>query len=300
MYMKYFNEAAFNILVALGRPFGGIRPRRIYHWLARGAHDSPSFSWIRDKWGNELFLSPYYLIDREIIFAGTYDLNLNLILEKLVKPGMICIDIGANIGEVSLHLGKLTSPHGRIYAIEAVRSVFGRLRENVTQNRLDGVVSCYNVAISKEKGTTTIKYADSSKENQGMGSLVDDELSVINKCGTVHTISIDEFLEEHNVEKIDLVKVDIQGAEPYLLEGGRRCFKTIGPDILMEVSSSLLQKTGKTPADLLAMIEDYGYKSFVVKRGRIKASIDSRTVSPLIEADNIFCTKTDAHVIKLS
>ena len=63
----------FRAACAVGRPFGGIRPRRIYDWLGRLAHPVAEFDWRRNRWGDELYLSPHYHIDRNILIFGTYD-----------------------------------------------------------------------------------------------------------------------------------------------------------------------------------------------------------------------------------
>jgi hypothetical protein len=110
--MRAIYRLLYEIACIIGRPIGGIRPRRIYDILGRRIFTKPEFAWHRNRWGDELFLSPYYDIDRQILIFGTYDPDLHAIIEHLVKPGMICCDIGANIGEVALHLAHRVQPGG--------------------------------------------------------------------------------------------------------------------------------------------------------------------------------------------
>jgi FkbM family methyltransferase len=279
--------AAFTFLSFLGRPFGGVRPRRIYNWLAKRAYPAPQFKWVRNRWGHELFLSPYYFLDRHIIFAGTYSLDLHQLLERIVTPGMVCLDLGANIGEFTLHLAKLVTPSGKVYAFEPIESNFARLVSNVGHNHLDKVVKCLQLAVSNKTGCSSIKHAELVNENQGLASLVDDEPSVINLCADVETITLDDFRRQYKLDHIDVIKCDIQGAEIYMLEGGSKVFSELSPDILMEVSPTILSKMGKSPDDLFGMAQGYGYDVFAVQSGgRISE------ITPVTHYTDVFCTKS--------
>lgn len=128
--MNSLYRIAFRLLCLAGAPIGGIRPRRMYHWLARRGWHHPEFKWYHDRRGQKLLLSPHIHLDRCIIAFGEYDKELHLGLELCVKPGMTCFDIGANIGAVSLHMLKLVGRRGRVHAFEPVPPVFERLIGN--------------------------------------------------------------------------------------------------------------------------------------------------------------------------
>src|SRR4051812_23750848 len=98
-----FYRMAFRALARIGRPIGGVRPRRMYNWLARrGFHSyrENDFVWQCDRWGSELKLSPFYLVDRDILVTGSYEEPLHRLIRDRVRPGMVCFDVGANIGAV--------------------------------------------------------------------------------------------------------------------------------------------------------------------------------------------------------
>ncbi len=69
-----FHRFVYHTLITLGRPIGGIRPRRIYDTLGRKAYPTPDFHWTRDHWGIELNLSHHFHIDRNILIMCDYDL----------------------------------------------------------------------------------------------------------------------------------------------------------------------------------------------------------------------------------
>ena len=284
-------EFAFKILAVVGRPVGGIRPRRIYNWLGRRAFITPEFEWYRNVWDCELWLSPYYALDRSIIAFGSYDMELHLFLDRTVGSGMTCMDIGANIGEVTLHLAKKVAPNGRVYAFEPVAPLYTRLKKNVIKNGLDGVVSLHQTAISNQTGWAVMSYADETKENQGMGSLVNLENQVTKLSQETSTITLDDFVKEHDIKNIDLMKIDIQGAEGHLLEGGQDLFNRLSPDLLIEISPTDLSCAGLNSRGLCRMIENYGYHIYTIKGGSVERLVYADRVSADFSSSNVFCTK---------
>src|SRR4051794_596798 len=169
--MRWPFRIAYHTAVALGRPIGGLRPRRVYDILGRRAFARPEFKWSRNRWGHELHLSPYYHIDRNILILGTYDLALHLALERLLKPGMVALDVGANLGEMALHMGALVGKEGRVYAFEPAPPTYGRLVEHVERNGLGEVVTPLAVALSDRTGTLELAYPDAATDNQGLASV---------------------------------------------------------------------------------------------------------------------------------
>jgi hypothetical protein len=144
---------------------------------------------------------------------------------------------------------------------------------------------CFQLAVSNETGHSSIKYADISKENQGMASLVDNEPTVLNLCAEVETVSLDDFAARHGIGRIDVIKCDIQGAEPYMLEGGKHVFTHMSPDIVMEVSPKCLRGAGKTTTDLLRLVKDYRYQVLAIGRGGKLSDVR------LPFKGDVFCTK---------
>lgn len=281
----------FQITAFLGRRFKMSHPR-ISNYLARTAFKYPEFSWHRDRWGNELYLSPYYWQDRSIIVTGMYDSKLNLLIEQRVNPGMVCMDIGANIGHITLHLARRVGQLGKVYAFEPVPQICNCLRLNVAQNRLDCIVSVEEIALSHLNGIMTMGYADSQKENQGMGSLVNIHNEVATLTMEVRTQTLDDFMIDRNLARLDFLKVDIQGSEIFFLEGAMQTLAHLAPDICMEISPSDLACLKKKPADLLAILQRCQYQVFEIEQdGSIGPEIDIRDVTTDFSRGNIFCKK---------
>jgi FkbM family methyltransferase len=129
----------------------------------------------------------------------------------LPKTGDFVIDIGAGVGEETNIFSKLVGPTGKVYAIEAHPRTFKALQYLVEVNMLKNVV-CSNSAMSDKAGTVEIEDSGNSLGNS------------ILQVSTGKTISIpaetfDEFVSRNNIQRIDLVKMNVEGAEQLIIKG---------------------------------------------------------------------------------
>jgi FkbM family methyltransferase len=123
------------------------------------------------------------------------------------QPGDRCIDIGAGIGTECIATSKMIGPGGKLFAVEASPFTFKVLKANVLENNLSNV-SCYNLAIGDRNGK--IKISDNSDNH-----IVNN---IWSKEGTdVDALTMDDFVRTLGVEKIDFLRVNIEGAEKLLV-----------------------------------------------------------------------------------
>ncbi len=293
--LREIGKAAFRLLCVFGAPIGGIRPRRIYHYLGRWAYGPEDRRWHRNKWGVYMHLSPYYVIDRTIIISGAFDRPLHRLLQRLVRPGMTCLDVGANIGEVAMHLARIVGRRGRVHAFEPVRAVYERLKLHVERNGLAGIVQAHNVALAQRGGKAMIACPSSDQENQGLGSLFGFGLEALKRNEEVATTSLDDFVREQGIPRIDLAKIDAEGAELAILRGGEHVFADHSPDILIEVNPATLEPAGTDSHELCALLEAYGYGLYRVGSGCVGGRIHAQGVDARFYAENMLCTKRTVH-----
>jgi FkbM family methyltransferase len=289
-------RAIFRALCRVGYPIGGIRPRRIYHWLARRAYPGPprgpeEFRWHSDRWGLRFLLHPYYLIDRDIIAFGNCEGQLLRFLHARIEPGMVCMDVGANLGEVTVHMAGIVGRGGRVHAFEPVPAVRERLAAHVHRNGMDEVVEIHPTALSSKSGTILLRCAGPAVSNQGMGSIAGQEREGDWRDIEVVTLRLDDFVERRGLERLDWMKVDVQGAEPLLLEGAVQTLGRLAPRIVIEVSPPDLAPLGQTSRDLLALLERLGYRSFEIRGLALGRPLHSSGIPPDYMASNIYCEK---------
>jgi FkbM family methyltransferase len=284
-------RGTYRMLCAIGRPIGGVRPRRVYHALARRAYTRPDFRWTRNRWGHELYLSPHYHLDFEIISFGTYDISLHRFIERHVQPGMYCADVGANMGEVALHMAKCVGSDGRVFAFEPVPHLFRKLTDNVFRNHLQATIDARQLAVLDKPTTVVIDHPTEDAVNQGLGSIMNSPRTSTSRQTAVEGTSLDDFIRREAVPRLDFLKLDIQGAEYLLLDGARETLTRFSPDFVMEISPLDLAPAGLTSRDLMARAEERGYQIYALDDGRIGARLRSAAVADDFAASNVFCTK---------
>lgn len=271
----------------------GMHATRIHHWLARRGFQSPAFRWARDRYGSEFYLSPLLFLDRVILCGGVYDRTLHDALERLLKPGMTCFDVGANIGSVTMHLARLVWPDGKVYAFEPVTPIFERLTRHIERNGLTHVVSAQKLALAHMDGHATIAYADPMTENQARGSLVNRHNSDVGLTEEVEVSRLDSFVTDHKIDAVDLIKVDIQGAEPLFIEGATETLKRWAPLIFMEISPEDLRAAGATPVDIVRAMEALSYRAYEIDTPRAPRHLHAQTISEEYERPNVLFSKQD-------
>jgi FkbM family methyltransferase len=288
--MKLFYKCLWLLACFLGKPIGGLRPRRIYHWLASRVFTEPVFRWHRNRWGDDLYLSPFYHIDRSIIAFGTYDPDLHGFIQEYIHAGMVCLDVGANIGEITLHMARCVGPRGSVIAFEPAPPLLERLKRHITKSPYQKNIIVEPIALSNITGNMKFFYANFDKENQGMGSLVSQNNDVVTRIADIEVKKLDDYVAENKIDRIDFIKVDIQGAEPLFLDGASKTIHRFQPDILMEVSPSDLVSIGSNSQDIVHRIEDFGYRVFEIAGGKPKRQITHTTTSEQQWFSNVLCT----------
>ncbi len=194
-------------------------------------------------------------IQQHIYFLGSWDERGLKFLKNLLKENDVFFDIGANIGAYSLVASKIVGPGGKVHAFEPVSAVFERLEYNIGLNGLNNITANQNAVYQTSE---VLELFVSAKQNAGMSSIFhhDTESGKVEK---VQAISIDEYVEKENIRKIDLVKIDIEGAEFFALQGMKKSLKRFRPVILMEVSAEVLNNTNIQGSEILDTMKDLNY-----------------------------------------
>lgn len=152
------------------------------------------------------------------------------VIRQSVKPGDICMDIGANIGFVTLQMAKLVGSSGKVYAVEPDDSNFEVLNKNIKVNLLENIVGSDCVAISDTTGSGS--FYTSSKSN--LGSLFPGK-NTDGPAIYVVTLTLDSYMYGKTLPVF--YKMDVEGAEVLVLNGMAETAKNskVGTKILIEV-----------------------------------------------------------------
>ncbi|RJP62061.1 MAG: FkbM family methyltransferase [Candidatus Auribacter fodinae] len=192
-------------------------------------------------------------LDRSIIQTGIYDLSGTRVIASLVKQGDIVIDIGANIGYYTVLMQSLAGETGRVLAFEPAACISDVLRRNVSTNKM-GNCDVFQVGLSDHSGSGTLYI---SAECVSLHRVMD---TVPASSETVSLISLDEFVHTFGApEKIDFIKMDVDGHEPYVLNGAWQTLERFDPVLMINISHEYYLAAGMTAWDFYYLLKDKGY-----------------------------------------
>jgi len=166
-------------------------------------------------------------------WLGTYEPNLQLAAQKLVSPGNMVYDIGANIGYISLMCANLTGEAGHIFSFEALPKNIDRFKGNVAINHLAGRITIVHAAVVSQSGPATFYTHASGAMGKAAGSAGRDEDYL--DSVTVNGVALDDFVYLDNNPAPDVVKMDIEGGEGNALLGAQKLLSSYKPNFLIEL-----------------------------------------------------------------
>jgi FkbM family methyltransferase len=202
------------------------------------------------------------------------------LFKKVIKPGSTVLDIGAHHGYFSLLAARYVGTEGKVYAFEPAEANFLILKKNVDLNNLSNVIPV-NLAVSDTNTLMSFYYR---QETGVTGSLFasnkPNESTVPVEC-----VTIDGYLPG---KRVDVLKMDIEGAEPNALKGMMQTLSlSTHIELFVEINPECLSKAGVEPKDFLSQLNSAGFDCQIIDEA-------NRRLIP-IEADlgfcNLYCVK---------
>jgi len=226
------------------------------------------------------------------LVIGAYERGVTSLFKELVNEGMVVLDIGAHIGYYTLIAAGIVGDRGKVYAFEAAPENFSLLLRNIEVNGYTNVIPIQK-AVSNKIGVTTLFLGPLGYA--GTHSIYNvHNKSVMIK---VEVTSLDEFFKDIQC-KIDLIKMDIEGAEMSALEGMANLIKrNTSLKIITEFYPKLLQIAGFSPDGFLNKLTDFGFKLFIISNQKpyIKAAEITNIMKSCKIALNLLCVRDEAN-----
>lgn len=203
-------------------------------------------------------------IQKQVYFFGRYEIEKNQtrFWTKFLNPGMVVFDVGANIGYYSLMAAKRVGKSGLVYSFEPVTETFRKLTINIQLNQFENI-KVIKSALSDISGSFEIFTAD--EENTGTSSF-SQHVHFSGVRETVTTITGDEFINTEKPERLDLVKIDVEGAEMKVLAGMMNTLKKFKPVLLVEINKALLENSGTSPSEIYQSLRGIGYEPYEINK----------------------------------
>jgi FkbM family methyltransferase len=188
---------------------------------------------------------------------GVDDTDIAL-MKKLLSPGDVFVDGGANIGLFTLPAASQVGVTGKVVAFEPASAVRLRLTQNVALNRLSQV-QIVPFALSSAPGEAAFRTFELA--GAGLNHLAPSD----GESGTVESVTLttlDAVLGTTDRRRLTLLKLDLEGAEHAALIGASAILHDVRPDVIIEIEDSHLRRMGSSAAQVLGLLEGCGYQFF--------------------------------------
>ncbi len=189
-----------------------------------------------------------------------HDQNMLPLLKEFIKNGDVVLDIGAFIGDHTIYYSKLVGDNGSVIAFEPNRDSFFCLEHNLKAYKN---VELINSAIGKEYGfVRTVDVLG----NIGMNFLIPDNLGGI----------VIYSLNQMEIDRIDFIKIDVEGFELDVLIGGKETINKFKPTMLIEINDATLSRQGISRNDIFAWLQEnnYIYRNIYENQGLNDSQLD--------------------------
>lgn len=223
-----------------------------WHWLRHP--DAPLA--YRLPTGGILWLDPEHSFTH-CFWPGVdqYEPDVRGFLQSLLKPGYTFIDCGANIGYFSVLAGGLVGSEGKVVSIEANPVTYKLLERNLQANHFGTPVHC---ALTSQKQEVELFMPSEGDVYSSLrkGGLVNGD-SV--RSFKVQGRTLDELVQQLTLSKVDVVKIDIEGAELDVLRSAPNLLTALRPIIIMEYGTNTWPSFGANPEDLKELVHKHHY-----------------------------------------
>jgi len=227
-----------------------------------------------------------------------------LSIRPFVAADAVCLDVGANIGLYSLALATV-APQGKVYAFEPSPTTFDYLHHNVDCNGLANVES-FKLALG-DQAAGTVHFHDIPFFTAGSFAVEDGSFLTSDVLGSNYfeapATTLDAFVAEKGIDRVDLIKIDVEGAELSVLDGARKTLSSMQPKVVLEFNSfGFTLHQGILPQVALARIRAIFPYVYVMNRadGSLGLlSTDTQTYAFLYDngirgpVDNLLCSFQD-------
>lgn len=215
------------------------------------------------KWGLPIEVRRQDFIGRTLYFFGDFERKLLSTAEREVRPGATVLDLGANIGTVTLFLGKLVGKTGRVFCVEPLAANFALLERNVDRTGFLDRVRAERCALGTEEKTITLHF-DEQSDNWGEVSLLDQASQGTEE---VPMRRLDTLWKEWDRPQFDFVKLDVEGYEYEVLQGATKMLREKPPKVwVVEFNVDYLNRAENGVQRLWDLFRQFGYEPFSMEK----------------------------------
>ncbi|MBI1257811.1 MAG: FkbM family methyltransferase [Chloroflexi bacterium] len=228
------------------------------------------------------------LLEANLYFFGMdgRDRGEVIFFKSVIKPDDTVFDVGGNVGQISLLAAK-RAPQGSVHVFEPAKDNYQRLLANIEINHFKNVTPNKN-AVSNRKFDLTI-YAPRTYNTGAISAYPDAAWET--DAETVQAICLDDYVTERQLTRVNVMKIDVEGAEMDVLEGSQQLLRDYRPQVFMEVTASILARANQTPKQVFDFWKALNYSIYRIDdRGKLE---QIERAEQLSSDQNIYCSPVE-------
>jgi FkbM family methyltransferase len=258
---------------------------RAMNWVARRG-GSPFWTPMPDDLGGLVFRCDLRdVLMREVCITGRYEPQETVILQNLLRAGMTFVDVGANWGYFTLAAAYLVGARGHVVSVEADPRASATLNANVAKNRLPWVRVVAAAASDSDEMLSLRSYGPESDGSANFGVALADALTEGGVRFEVRARPLDAILDEAGAGTINVLKMDIEGAEGRALTGlGKRLAAGAIDRIILELHPWHLRSHGTSAGAIVGALQSHGYDAWQIDHS---PAIHRKAAATVVSANSL-------------
>jgi FkbM family methyltransferase len=228
-------------------------------------------------------------VGRDILFIRSYEAGETQYLANFISRSSVCFDVGANIGYFTLLMAK-HAPLGKVYAFEPIPLNAFLLRASIELNKYENIeVNCIGV------GADSVDVTFTQSTDSAYSSIQDTERKPVERTFQVPMTTLDSFVGKRNITSIDLLKVDVEGAEGLVIQGSKRLLDDPNRRprlVLMELFDDNLVKFNTGSSSIVETMIEFGYQAFCLNPDSELVPFDEQALGQVY---NVFFLDSNKH-----
>ena len=203
-------------------------------------------------------------LEWSVFFFGHYELEVVRLIRRYLPSGGVAVDVGANVGLMTLAMVKAAGSGGRVIAVEPDPNVYERLSQNLRLNGLEGVL-LYRCALGATPGQGTLHCPAPGAVNSGCATFASKTQASLSVDLEVPIRTLDQLVEQERLSRLDLLKIDTEGWDFFVLKGGEKSIGAFRPVILFEYMESGWSQARVSLKEATDWLLLFRYRLFVIQ-----------------------------------
>jgi FkbM family methyltransferase len=234
--------------------------------------------------GESFFINPRGAVAREVWSCGHFERHELGFVLSVLKAGATFVDVGANVGLFSLPAAKKVGS-GKVFAFEPCGWTYEQLLENARINRASNLQPV-RLALGDCPGEAILQVNSAGRDGLNTLGRPTHEHSKVVKTERVPVARLDDFLKQRSVTSVDVVKIDVEGAELFVLRGATGVLSRPDAPVILYEGGFLSRGFDYHPVEQMWLLQKHGYSLFVIDSasGKISVPANSKAYDAMVIA----------------